>query len=212
MGKLFKNFLNYDMSGEAKGKMGNIANKASKIETELESDFKGIRSQMQKRKAEEILENINSRENKQATAKEQKKLKRLRSNYDKSVARQERKNKRLDDAGARLELKKQSYVNKMTRKGIMSEGQAISHFENMRGITKNSAERTQAMLNMQNKELPLPTEKEKLVKNEEEEINSEAIDIVDEQASSPGFTPVDTNSDIGNALLTQKMTGILGKK
>ena len=193
MGKLFKNFLNYDMSGEAKEKMANIADKASKIETEFKSDFKGIRSQMQKIKAEEILQNINNRKNKQATAKEQQKLKRLRSSYDKSKARQERRNKRLDEAGARLELKKQAYVNKMTRKGIMSKEQAISHFENMRGITKNSAERTQALLNMQNKELPLPTKKEELPEKQEEKINSEAITIADKQASLPGFTPVETD-------------------
>lgn len=198
MGKLFKNFLNYNMSGEAIGKMGDIANKASKIETELNSDFKGIRSQMQKRKAEEILENINSRENKQATAKEQQKLKKLRSNYDKSAARQERRNKRLDDAGARLELKKQSYINKMTRKGIMTADQAVSHFENMNGITKNSAERTQALLNMQNKELPLPGKQEKLPKEKEEKVNDQALNVAEETATTQGFSAIENDgSKIG---------------
>ena len=55
-------------------------------------------------------------------------------------SRQEKRNERYANKEARTELKRQSYINKMVKKGIMTAEQAEGRFNNIRGITLKSAE------------------------------------------------------------------------
>ena len=139
MSKLFKKFLDYKMSDEAKEKIGDLANKASEVKTELKSDFKGVREGNLRRKANKILENAKSegREG-NLTVLEQNRLETLKSRAMSAEGRQEKRDERYAEAKARTDLKRQSYVNKMVKKGIMTAEQAKGRFDNIRGITANS--------------------------------------------------------------------------
>lgn len=147
MSKLFKKFLDYKMSDEAKEKIGDLANKASEVKTELKSDFKGVREGNLRRKANKILENAKSegREG-NLTVLEQNRLETLKSRAMSAEARQEKRDERYAEAKARTDLKRQSYANKMVKKGIMTAEQAKGRFDNIRGITANSDKKKHEIL------------------------------------------------------------------
>ena len=137
MSKLFKKFLDYKMSDEAKEKIGDLANKASEVKTELKSDFKGVREGNLRRKANKILANAES-EGRAVNEQEADRLRDLKSKAMSAESRQEKRDERYTEAKARTDLKRQSYVNKMVKKGIMTAEQAKGRFDNIRGITANS--------------------------------------------------------------------------
>lgn len=132
------------------GGLGSAASNKSKKEKEKkkkakeerekkQKEFKGVRAGNLERKANEILDNAKD-QNRILTPAEQDKLKGLKSKAMSAESRQEKRNERYADKEARTELKRQSYINKMVRKGIMTAEQAEGRFNNIRGITLKSAE------------------------------------------------------------------------
>ena len=61
-------------------------------------------------------------------------------------ARQEKRDKRYAEQKARTDLKRNAYANKMVKKGIMTEEQAKSRFDQIRGITARSAANTEKII------------------------------------------------------------------
>ena len=196
MSKLFKKFLDYKMSEEAKGKIGDLASKASEVKTELKSDFKGVREGNLRRKANKILENAKSegREG-NLTVLEQNRLETLKSRAMSAEARQEKRDERYAEAKARTDLKRQSYVNKMVKKGIMTAEQAKGRFDNIRGITANSDK-------VKNEILGKPINPEKT----EEKTSNIALESEPAPEELLGYSQVDTSTKIG-----QKYIDSIGK-
>ena len=187
MSKLFKKFLDYKMSDEAKEKIGDLANKASEVKTELKSDFKGVREGNLRRKANKILENAKSegREG-NLTVLEQNRLETLKSRAMSAEGRQEKRDERYAEAKARTDLKRQSYVNKMVKKGIMTAEQAKGRFDNIRGITANSDK-------VKNEILGKPINPEKT----EEKTSNIALESEPAPEELLGYSQVDTSTKIG---------------
>ena len=175
------------MSDEAKEKIGDLANKASEVKTELKSDFKGVREGNLRRKANKILENAKSegREG-NLTVLEQNRLETLKSRAMSAEARQEKRDERYAEAKARTDLKRQSYVNKMVKKGIMTAEQAKGRFDNIRGITANSDK-------VKNEILGKPINPEKT----EEKTSNIALESEPAPEELLGYSQVDTSTKIG---------------
>ena len=149
-------------------------------------DFKGIRAGNLRRKANKILANAES-EGRLTTEQEQDRLKDLKSKAMSAEARQAKRDERYAESKARTDLKRQSYINKMVKKGIMTAEQAESRFNNIKGITSKSAELGAEILN----------QKIKPEKIEEQASNSAALDepSVEDQAN---VAYVDTDTKIGD--------------
>ena len=113
--------------------------KKKKAKEEKQKEFKGVRAGNLEKKANKILDNAKE-QNRILTPAEQDKLKSLKSKAMSAESRQEKRNERYANKEARTELKRQSYINKMVRKGIMTAEQAEGRFNNIRGITLKSAE------------------------------------------------------------------------
>ncbi len=62
----------------------------------------------------------------------------LKSKAMSAESRQGKRDERYAESKARTDLKRQSYINKMVKKGIMTAEQAEGRFDNIRGITANS--------------------------------------------------------------------------
>ena len=185
MSKLFKKFLDYKMSDEAKEKIGDLANKASEVKTELKSDFKGVREGNLRRKANKILANAES-EGRAVNKQEADRLRDLKSKAMSAEARQEKRDERYAEAKARTDLKRQSYVNKMVKKGIMTAEQAKGRFDNIRGITANSDK-------VKNEILGKPINPEKT----EEKTSNIALESEPAPEELLGYSQVDTSTKIG---------------
>ena len=185
MSKLFKKFLDYKMSDEAKGKIGNLANKASKVKTELKSDFKGVREGNLRRKANKILANAES-EGRAVNEQEADRLRDLKSKAMSAESRQEKRDERYAESKARTDLKRQSYINKMVKKGIMTAEQAEGRFNNIRGITANSDKLKNEILGKQTKP-----------KETEEKTSNIALQSEPTPEELLGYSQVDTGTKIG---------------
>ena len=185
MSKLFKKFLDYKMSDEAKEKIGDLANKASEVKTELKSDFKGVREGNLRRKANKILANAES-EGRAVNEQEADRLRDLKSKAMSAESRQEKRDERYTEAKARTDLKRQSYVNKMVKKGIMTAEQAKGRFDNIRGITANSDK-------VKNEILGKPINPEKT----EEKTSNIALESEPAPEELLGYSQVDTSTKIG---------------
>ena len=194
MSKLFKKFLDYKMSDEAKEKIGDLANKASEVKTELKSDFKGVREGNLRRKANKILANAES-EGRAVNEQEADRLRDLKSKAMSAESRQEKRDERYTEAKARTDLKRQSYVNKMVKKGIMTAEQAKGRFDNIRGITANSDK-------VKNEILGKPINPEKT----EEKTSNIALESEPAPEELLGYSQVDTSTKIG-----QKYIDSIGK-
>ena len=161
--------------------------KEEKKEKEKEKEFKGIRAGNLIRKANKILENAKSegREG-ELTVLEENRLKTLKSRAMSAEARQEARDQRYAESKARTDLRRQSYVNKMVRKGTMTAEQAKARFDNIRGITSNSDKVKNEILGMQTKP---------------EQTEEKAADIASQYEPTPeellGYSKVDTNTKIG---------------
>ena len=107
-------------------------------ETEEKESFKGVREGNLRRKANKILSDAEA-EGRLLTEQEQDRLKDLKSKAMSAEARQEKRNERYAEQKARTDLKRNAYANKMAKKGIMTEEQAKSRFDQIRGITARSA-------------------------------------------------------------------------
>ena len=189
MSKLFKKFLDYKMSDEAKGKMADIADKASEVKTEVKPDFKGVREGNLRRKANKILANAES-EGRLPTEQEQDRLKDLKSKAMSAEARQAKRDERYTESKARTDLKRQSYINKMVKKGIMTAEQAEGHFDNIKGITANSAKLADELSNQK-------TKPEK-IEEQTSDIASNSIPTTEQLAE---ISKVDTSTKIGADIL-----------
>lgn len=181
--------LKYQMSDEAKKKIDKIASDASNIETEVKADFKGTREGNLRRKANKILSDAEA-EGRLPTEQEQDRLKTLKSKAMSAEARQEKRNERYAESKARTDLKRQSYINKMVKKGIMTAGQAEGHFDNIRGITANSAKNKDKILGKQ-------TKPEKI----EEKTSNIALQSEPTPEELLGYSQVDTSTKIGENFL-----------
>jgi polyhydroxyalkanoate synthesis regulator phasin len=189
MSKLFEKFLDYKMSDEAKGKIGDLADKASEVKTELKSDFKGVREGNLRRKANKILANAES-EGRAVSAQEQDRLKDLKSKAMSAEARQGKRDERYAESKARTDLKRQSYVNKMVKKGIMTAEQAKGRFDNIKGITANSAKLVNKLSNQETKPAEIEDNSSKIASNSE---------TTPEELL--GYSQVNTNNKIGEGFM-----------
>jgi len=111
--------------------------KEKEEEEKKQKEFKGVREGNLRRKANKILANAES-EGRAVNEQEADRLKDLKSKAMSAEGRQEKRDERYAEAKARTDLKRQSYVNKMVKKGIMTAEQAKGRFDNIRGITANS--------------------------------------------------------------------------
>ena len=114
-------------------------------ETEEKESFKGVREGNLRRKANKILSDAEA-EGRLLTEQEQDRLKDLKSKAMSAEARQEKRNERYAERKARTDLKRNAYANKMAKKGIMTEEQAKSRFDQIRGITARSAANTEKII------------------------------------------------------------------
>jgi len=161
--------------------------KKEKEKEEKEKEFKGIRAGNLRRKANKILENAKSegREG-ELTVLEQNRLKTLKSRAMSAEARQEARDQRYTESKARTDLKKQSYVNKMVKKGIMTAEQAKGRFDNIKGITANSAKLVNKLSNQETKSAEIEDNSSKI-----------AYDSEPTPEELLGYSKVDTNNKIG---------------
>lgn len=135
------------------GGLGSAASNKSKKEKEekekKQKEFKGIRAGNLEKKIDKLEEDIASRGSTRGTVEEEDRLKTLKSRAMSAEGRQEKRNERYANKKARTELKRQSYINKMVGKGIMTAEQAEGRFNNIRGITLKSAELGAELSNVQ---------------------------------------------------------------
>ena len=119
---------------------------ASSNKPKEEKEFKGVRAGNLQRKIDRLEEDIASRGSTRGTVEEEDRLKTLKSRAMSASARQEKRDKRYAEQKARTDLKRNAYANKMVKKGIMTEEQAKSRFDQIRGITARSAANTEKII------------------------------------------------------------------
>lgn len=152
-------------------------------------DFKGIRAGNLRRKANKILSDAKD-EGRLVTEQEQDRLKDLKSKAMSAEARQKKRDERYAESKARTDLKREAYKNKMVKKGIMTAEQAESHFDNIKGITANSAKNKDKILGKQ-------TKPEK-IEEKTSDIASNYMPTADQLAE---IAKVDTSTKIGENFL-----------
>lgn len=150
-----------------------------------QKEFKGVREGNLRRKANKILANAEA-EGRLPTAQEQDRLKTLKSRAMSAEARQAKRDERYAESKARTDLKRQSYINKMVKKGIMTAEQAEGHFDNIKGITANSAKLADELSNQK-------TKPEK-IEEKTSDIASNSMPTTEQLAE---ISKVDTSTKIG---------------
>jgi len=138
-------FYKETSEGFKKKKFDEVNKLFGEKETEEKEPFKGVRAGNLERKANRILDNAKS-EGRLLTEQEQDRLKTLKSRAMSAEARQQKRDERYTEQKARTDLKRNAYANKMAKKGIMTEEQAKSRFDQIRGITARSAANVQKVL------------------------------------------------------------------
>ena len=156
-----------------------------------EKDFKGVREGNLRRKANKILANAES-EGRMVSEQEQDRLKDLKSKAMSAEARQVKRDERYTESKARTDLKRQSYVNKMVKKGIMTAEQAEGRFDSIRGITANSAKLVDELSNQKTKPADIQEKSANIAFNSEPDVGELAQ-----------IAQVDTNNKIGADIINK---------
>ena len=177
------------MADDAGKKLKELSSIKKEEEKEKEKEFKGVREGNLRRKANKILANAES-EGRLPTEQEQDRLKDLKSKAMSAEARQAKRDERYTESKARTDLKRQSYINKMVKKGIMTAEQAEGHFDNIKGITANSAKLADELSNQK-------TKPEK-IEEQTSDIASNSIPTTEQLAE---ISKVDTSTKIGADIL-----------
>lgn len=154
-----------------------------------EKEFKGVREGNLRRKANKILANAES-EDRAVNEQEADRLRDLKSKAMSAEARQGKRDERYAESKARTDLKRQSYINKMVKKGIMTAEQAEGRFNNIRGITANSAK----LLNKFSNQTTTPEQ----IEEDSSNIASNSVPDARELAQ---IAMVDTRTKIGDDII-----------
>ncbi len=184
------------------GGLGSVSSNKSKKEKEKEEKeekqegFKGIRAGNLQRKIDKLEEDIASRGSTRGTVEEEDRLETLKSRAMSASARQEKRDERYAESKARTDLKRQSYINKMVKKGIMTAEQAEGHFNNIKGITANSAKLAAELSNQK-------TKPEKI----EEKTSDIASDSMPTTEQLAQINQVSESTSIGKGLVPGQMRG-----
>ena len=169
---MFDKFLK-GLSEEGKKKLSEISEKASNVDIDLK------KSATKEQERERTLSEKYAGYDDASDAKK----KRIEN-------RDKRRQERYAESKKRTDAKRERYAEKMVSKGIVaSKEEARGRFDNVRGITRGSAMKREALTNMQTGNKPYDFKK--FLDKKEPEIEDNSSDI----ASTSTFSQADTGNN-----------------